>query len=334
MNHRKTRRAFVSRVVPAAALIASVTYASPTVAQEKYPVRPIRMVVGIAAGGTTDLVARLVAKELGTALGQPIVVDNIPGAGGFIATSTLVKAAPDGYTLQFGTTSTNILAPLAQTPADANPVPDVAPLGVVGLAPLALFAHAGSGTDSVRELIDNARRNPGKLNYGSAGLGSTSHLAAELFKMTAGGLDIQHIPYKGGSAMDQAVMTGEVQFAFDGLSVVAEMRKSGRVKALAVMAEKRSKTLIDTPTAKEVGLGDFVAGITYYVFAPKKTPSTIQSAIRDALSKVQTQEAFRNHLLANAVEPETSRTSDAATRFQSEFDRWRGVVQKQNIKLN
>lgn len=296
-----------------------------TCAQEaKYPSRPVRLLVGSLAGGSTDVVARKLATRLAPLLGQSIVVENKAGAGGLIAGLEVARAAPDGYTLQMGSTSTNTLAPLmAAKPQFAYT--DFSTVAIVGAVPLALFVSSSVKAASAGELIAHIRQSPGKYSYASAGVGTTSNMTGELMR-SRNGLDFLHVPYKGGPAMDQAVAADEVQFSFDSPGSVMQLHRAGKVRILALLTETRSELAPDIPTALESGV-NLVSQVSFFVLAPARTPKVIVDSLNQAITRIVRSEEFRSELLAIAVQPAAPANATGAHEFvKAEVERWKDVV--------
>ncbi|HSW16651.1 MAG TPA: tripartite tricarboxylate transporter substrate binding protein, partial [Ramlibacter sp.] len=286
----------------AAAAALTLLTGTPLRAQERFPDRQLRLLVGSLVGGTTDVAARLLATRLASVLGQAVIVDNKAGAGGIIAGKEVAQARPDGYTLQMGSSSTNTLAPLLQSPAPFDLMADFEPVHVVGFVPLALFVPNELPARSIGELVALARSSPGKLSYASAGVGTTSHLTGELFKMQAG-VDIVHVPYRGGPAMDLAVASGEVQLSFDSPGAIAELHQSRKVRALAVLANARSEQLPDVPTSKEADFPELVSLVSFYVLAPAKTPQAVLQTLHRGIADVMQNPEAQRELGKRGIQP-------------------------------
>ncbi|WP_225934642.1 Bug family tripartite tricarboxylate transporter substrate binding protein [Cupriavidus sp. EM10] len=270
-------------------------------AQAPYPDHPVRMVVGFAAGGSTDLVARIVANKLSAVLGQAIVVENKAGAGGTIATDAVAKSKADGYTLLFGTSSHAINTTLyKRLPYDPN---DVVPVSVVASVPMVLAVTPSVKANNAKELVDDIRRNPAKYSYGSAGKGSALHMAVELLKYQEK-IEVIHVPFRGASQAIQSVMAGDVQFLTDAVSTAAPMVQSGKLKALAVTTATRSSVLPNVPTMKEAGFPNYETSIWNMVMVPRGTPTPVieklsaalQTVVRDAEVKQRMQKLVSNPL--------------------------------------
>ena len=256
-------------------------------AQATYPSKAIRWVVPFPASGATDILTRVIAQKLSDALGQPVVVDNKPGAGGSLGSELVARAAPDGYTLLMGTTSTHSIGPaLQKLPYDAQK--NFAAISEVAESPNVLIVSPTLKVNSVRELIALAKAKPGQLNFSSSGIGSIVHLSGEQFK-NASGIDIQHIPYKGTALAIPDIINGQVAMMFDNIVSVMPHIKSGRVKALAITSARRSSLLPELPTMIEAGVPGYVSSAYFGVFAPAGTPKAIIEKLNAELrAKVST----------------------------------------------
>ncbi|QOT74776.1 Bug family tripartite tricarboxylate transporter substrate binding protein [Cupriavidus basilensis] len=301
-------------------------------AQPAYPDHPIRMVVGFAAGGSTDMVARIVANKVGMLLGQPIVVENRAGAGGSIATDAVAKSKADGYTLLFGTSSHAINASLYKTlPYDSGAV---VPVSIVAAVPMVLSVNPSVKASTAKELVDDIRKNPGKYSYGSAGKGSALHMAVELLKYQEH-LDVVHAPYRGASQAIQSVMSGDLQFITDAVSTSAPMIKAGRLKALAVTTGTRSSVLPNVPTMKEAGFPGYETSIWNMVMVPRGTPAPAIEKLSVALQQAVKDPEVRERMEKIGVEPVVDSSPDKAARFvQAETRRWAEVIKAGNIQAD
>lgn len=267
-----------------ALLTGLATLAAPIGAMaQAFPSKPIRLVVPFPPGGLIDVMARLIAPKLGQELGQAIVVENKPGAGGNLGAGEVARAAADGYTLLMAS------PPLTISPALYSSMPykpeQIAAIGLSGRVPNVLLVNPKSGIESVKDLLDRARRNPAKLNYASNGNGTSLHLSAELLK-SASGTFITHIPYRGAAAAVTGLMAGEVDMMFENLPSVIGQIQGGAVKALAVTTRQRSKALPSVPTLAEAGLADFDVSAWYGLAAPAGLPSAVQGTLEQALQRV------------------------------------------------
>jgi tripartite-type tricarboxylate transporter receptor subunit TctC len=271
--------------------LAAFALAAPLAQAQDYPSRPITLVVPYAAGGGNDAMARIVADHMGKTLGWQIVIENRGGAGGTIATRAVAKAAPDGYTLVLGGTGTLAVNPSLYANVGYDPRKDFAPVGLIATSALVILVHPGVEAKTVPELIALAKREPGKLNYASAGVGSGIHLAAELFASMAG-VKLAHVPYKGSGPALNDLLGGHVQIYFSSLPPAVGMRSEGKVRALAVTGPKRSAVFPDLPTVAEDGLPGYEAVLHYGIVAPAGTPGAIvdrlNAALREALAAEET----------------------------------------------
>jgi len=258
----------------AAVLLAAAALHTGIAAAQTYPAKPIRLMVPFPPGGSTDIVARIVAQKLSAQLGQPVVVENRGGAGGTIGTAVVAKAAPDGYSLLVGTTSTHVVAPSVYAKLEYDPVKDFAPVSLMAVTPYLLVVNPAVQAKSVKELVDLMRAQPGRLNYASAGIGSTTHLAMEMLKSASGTFAL-HIPYNGNGPAGAAVIAGQVEILFGSLPSVLPHARSGRVRALAVGTLKRSPSLPEVPTVAESGYAGFDASLWLAIMAPAGTPAPV-----------------------------------------------------------
>ena len=253
---------------------------------QTYPTRPIRMLVGFSPGGPADVMARLIGQRMTTLLGQPIVVENRPGAGGTVAARTIAEAEADGYTLLLGNTSTLVISPLMHKNVGYDPLKAFTPIARLGTTADILVVNPKFPATSLGELIAQAKANPGKLNYSTPGIGTPPHLIAEMLKLKAG-IDIVHVPYKSGGLSIQAVIAGEVQLTFENPAVALPLVQSGVVRALAVTSAARHPQAADVPTLIEGGLPDFVSesftGVVGPAGIPPATVSKLNAAINASL---------------------------------------------------
>lgn len=289
-----------------------------------YPDHAIRLVVGFSAGGTTDVVARILGKEIGDALGQPVVVENRPGAGSNIATEMVARADPDGYTLYMVAVTSAINQTLYKN-LRFDLVDDFAPVALAVRVPNVLVVNPKVPAKSVKELLDYAKANPGKLNFASSGSGTSIHMAGELFKQLAE-VDVTHIPYKGSSPAMTDLIGGQVDYMFDNMPSAWPHVEAGKLRALAVTTADRSKTAPDLPTMKESGFPTFDVSSWFGVIAPKGTPDDVvkklNAVILDALAKPDVQKRLAE---LGAVPAKTS-PAEFGDFIKSEVDNWSKVV--------
>ena len=303
--------------------------AAPWAMAQTYPTKPVKIVVPFGAGGVADLTARTVAQKLAEVLGQPVVVDNKPGAGGIGAGEAVAKSEPDGHTLLLISNGTAVTAGLFKAvPFDT--LKDFAPVSTLGTFDIAIIATADSRFKTLGELVAFARTNPGKLNLGSVNIGSTQNLAAELLKSSAG-LDIQIVPFNGTPALVTALRGGQVDAAVEILGPVMGQIKGGALRALAVTGEKRASALPEVPTAKEGGVANYVASSWNGLAAPAKTPKAVIARLNRELVGILNQPDTRAKLMAINVDARSSTPEQAAELLASDVNRWSDVIDKAKI---
>ena len=319
------RRTFLQLAAAAAALPALPRAAT----AQAWPSRPLRLVVGFPAGGTTDLAARLIGQWLSDRLGQPVVIENRPGAGANLAAETVVRAPPDGYTL-LAATSSNVINTTFYQKLSFNFVRDIAMVAGVTRSPLVLEVNPSLPVKSVPELIAHAKANPGKIALASFGTGTTSHVAGELFKMTAG-VDLFHVPYRGSAPLVTDLLSGLVQAAFDNLPASIEHIRAGKLRALAVGTAERSPALPDVPTVAEF-LPGFEASAWVAVGAPKATPAEIVERLNREINAGLADPRIKARLaeLGGTVFVGTPADFDRLVAEQTE--KWGKVIRAANIK--
>ena len=298
-----------------------------------YPVKPIRLVVPCPAGGPTDQFARQYAQTLSILLGKPVVVDNKSGASGAIGSLEVKNSPPDGYTLLFGTASTHVLYNLINSKPQYDSIKDFTEIAVVGDAPI-VFAVSPSTKGGLKELIEFARLSPGKLQYGSAGEGTYLHIVGERLKYELGGLDIQHIPFRGSAQSIPALMGNQVNMTVDTLGSLINQHRAGKLRIVAIAALKRSSLIPDIPTVNEVtGLKDFQAALWNIVSAPEGLPTGITNILISATTKALTNPELVDKLSAISIQPITNITGVKATSFiAKELVSLRPVVQAAALK--
>jgi tripartite-type tricarboxylate transporter receptor subunit TctC len=312
----------------ASGLLASLLLASLAAAQT-FPSKPVRIVVPFGAGGVADLTARTVAQKLGESLGQAVVIENKPGAGGVVAGDAVAKAEPDGHTLLLMSNGTAVSAGLFKSlPFDT--VRDFAPVSTLGFFDIAIITPADSKFKNFGELLAFAKANPGKLNLGSINIGSTQNLAAELFK-TSAGVDMQIVPFNGTPAVITALRGGQIDAAVEILGPVLPQIKANAVRALAVTGEKRAAVLPDVPTAKESGLPTFVASSWNALAAPAKTPKDVIARLNKEINAALNSADVKKKLADLNVEARGSSPEQAAALLASETKRWGDVIVRAKI---
>jgi len=318
----------VSTVIRAVAL--SLALGATAALAQDYPTRPIHMIVPYPPGGGTDIVARVITEPLGQALGQPIVIDNRGGAAGNVGTEAAARATPDGYTMLFTLSSHTINPKLyAKLPFDVER--DFVPIGLAANIPQILVANPNLPVNNVQELIAYAKANPGKLNFASVGTGSPGHIAGELFKLKTG-VDIVHVPYKGGGPAVTDTLGGQVQLLFVSMPAAWQFVKAGRLKAFAVTSDKRSVVAPDIPTLAEAGVPDCVVNSWYGALVPAKTPPAAVAKLAAALAKVVQSSDVKERLLLQGAEATTSTPQEFDALIRDELAKWDYVIRAAKIK--
>lgn len=306
---------------------------APALAQGTWPDRPIRVVVPFAAGGPSDIVVRLLAPRLSSALGQPIVVDNRAGAGGVTGVDAVAKAAPDGNTIGIGSAGGLAISPRLDRGTPYDPLRDLAPLTLAVLVPEPLVVPAAAPFRTVADLVAAAKAQPGRLNYGSAGSGSMPHLAGELFRMAAG-IDITHVSYRGGAPLALAILQNEVQLGFADLPILLPHIRSGALRALAVGTQQRLEWIPDVPTMTEVGLPGVDANNWHGFVAPARTPQPMLDRLHAALAGALNDSDIRRALHDQGAVPGGNSPAEFAAFLRAELDKWGGVVQRAGVRAD
>ncbi len=299
-------------------------------AAQDWPQRPLRMLVGFGAGGGTDILARIVAPAMGTALGQPVVIENRPGAGGSIAANQVAKSAPDGYTAFLLNNGHAVSAVMIRS-LPFHPVDDFQAVSMVATMPLVILAGPRAGFGSLQGLIEVARLNPDKLNLASVGIGSTQHFAAELLFNSAG-IRVVHVPYKGTPNAVTATISNETQLLVETLGPVIGQIRGQAVQALTVTSSTRFPGLPNVPTAAEAGLSGYEVTTWYALVFPARTPAAIVEKMRAALRAALAREDVRKLMINAAFLPSESTPGELAAHMRAEIARWGGVRDKAGIK--
>ena len=310
----------------------ALTATMPAVAQGDYPSRPITLVVPYAAGGGNDIMARVAAEKMSPVLGQQIVIENRGGAGGSIATRAVGKAAPDGYTLVLGGTGTLAINPTLYANVGYDPRKDFAPVGLIATSALVVLVNTSVPATTIGELIALARRDPGKLNYASAGVGSGIHLGAELFA-TMAGVKLTHIPYKGSAPALTDLVGGHVAIYFSSLPPAIALIREGKVRALAVTGPQRSALLPDLPTVAEAALPGYESVLHYGIVAPAGTPRPIVEKLNAAMQAALAEADVRERIIADGAEPLPGTPEDYAADIDREETKWSKVVRVSGAKV-
>ena len=307
------------------------TFAQAQSGPASYPTKAIRFVVPVSAGGGADMIARATVERLGKELGQTFVVDNISGGGGAIASQTVARATPDGYTLIQAYVATHGTAPATRKlPYDA--LRDFTPIGMIGTAPNVLCIYPGLPVKDVKSFIDYARKQAGNIAYGSAGAGSLTHLVGELFKLQTG-LTMTHVPYRGVAPANVDLMGGQTQAAFPSLAGALPHIRSGRMRPLAVTGMKRHELLKDVPTFEELGLKGFDGEQWYGIMGPAGMPPVLVKQLNEALNKVLTQPDFKDKLAGEAVALVPMSPEAFGAYVKADIERWAKVAKDQKIQL-
>jgi tripartite-type tricarboxylate transporter receptor subunit TctC len=331
MTLRSPRRRLVGLLFAAFPFIAGLA-PQQAGAQAAYPERPIRLIVPYAPGGSADIAARLVADEWAKALGQALVIENRAGAGGNIGVDFVAKAPADGYTIGLQTVS------LAINPAIFGNMPfdtqkDLSPIGMVATSQHVLVVNPKLPAQNVKELIALAQAQPGKLNYGSAGPGSTFHMAAELFKSQAK-VDIAHVPYRGGGPALIDTMAGQVDMCFPVLSAAQQQVQAGKLRALGVTGPRRSPLMPDVPTIAEAGVPGYDFETWFMVFAPGGTPPAVIDKLNAALNRALGTPALAERMVREGFDPQPTTPAQARERLQREMPLWAKLVKERGITMN
>jgi tripartite-type tricarboxylate transporter receptor subunit TctC len=301
-------------------------------AQEPYPSRPVRFILPFPPGGGTDILGRVIAERLSANLGQPVVVENRGGAGGNVGAEAAARSSPDGYTLVLAAPSLAI-SPSLYSKLNYDPVKDFAPVSLVATVPNVMITDTSVEAKTLQEFIALARSRPGGMNFGSGGSGTSNHLAGELFNIVTG-TKLVHVPYKGVNLAMQDVLSGRVQLVFIGIPAALPHIKTGRLRALALVAPQRSPALPDVPTVVEAGLKDFELTTWYGVLAPAGTPRPIVMRLNAELVKIMHAPDVKERLAGIATDPQTSTPEEFAAYIKQEIAKWGDVVRKANLKAD
>ena len=302
-----------------------------SVRAQTYPAKPIRYIVPVAAGGGNDMIARVVTERWGRLLGQTFVVENQSGGGGVIASQTTMRAAPDGYTLMQGYVATHGTNP-ATRKVPYDPIKDFTPIGMIGATPNVLVVNSQLPVKNMKEFIDYARKNPGKVSYGTAGQGSLTHMTMELFKQETG-LYILHIPYRGIAPAINDLLGGQTQAMFPGLAAALQYINSGKVRALAVTGSRRSPVMKDVPTMEELGFKGFDAMQWYGTVGPAGIPTDIVKRLNETQIATLKLPEMREKLMIEAVDPMPMSPEQFGQFIKDENRRWTALAKARNIQL-
>lgn len=313
----------LTKVLPKVLLLASLCW-SAGVSAQTWPTRPIRMIVAFAPGGPTDIVSRVIAQRLSEQLGQPVLIDNKPGAGGNLAAELAATAAPDGYTA-FYNTSAIVIGPALYAKVNYNPLKDFAPVALTASVPMALVVNPALPVRSVKDFLDLARSKPGQLNYSSSGTGTITHLASAMVTAQTG-LQTQHVPYRGSAPGLVDLASGQTQFMIDTINTVLPYVRDGRLRVLAVTTLKRSSVLPEVPTLHESGIAGFDAAAWQGIVLPAGTPADIINRLNAEVNKALTHPDVIAKLAAQGTDILGGTAAQYAAHLRSEMPRWAKAV--------
>lgn len=323
----------MNRLVKFAALLAGALGAAPHGAAraEAYPSKPVKIVIPFVAGGSSDIVGRAIGSKFQELLGQPAVVENKPGANGAIAAEYVAKSEPDGYTVLVGSIGVFSINAALFKDLRYQPVRDFAPITLAVTTPNILIAKPGLPAASVKELVEYARKNPGRLSYCSSGTGSSDHLTGEVFKQSA---DVQavHVPYKGGAACQTDLMGGQIDFSFQNMGAVTNYIRAGKMKALAVTAAARHPQLANVPSAREAGFPELVVTSWQAAAAPAKTPREVVAKLNDAMARTLKSPDVRERMNQIGFDVVAGTPEEFGAFMKAEVERWTQVVERGGIK--
>jgi len=319
-----------TRAAGALAVLALASVPASALAQ-RFPEKPVRIVVGLAAGGPTDVVVRMVAARLSESWSHPVVVDNRVGAGGTVAADLVARASPDGYSLLNCSLATHGISPALYRKLGYDPLKSFAPLGLIGTTPNILVAHPGVAARSVADLVALAKGAPGKLHYASSGVGASPHLTMELLKSRTG-IDVVHVPFKGSAPAMPEILGGRVQVMFDNLPGQVSYVRSGRLRALGVSSLQRSALLPDVPTIAEAGVPDFEVDVWYGLCAPAATPAQVRARIHADLVTALASPELARRLAESGVDVKPMTAEAFGTFVAAELRKWAGAVKTAGIQ--
>jgi len=323
----------MNRRIASLALALTLSLVSTLAVAQAWPSKPIKYIVPFAPGGTTDILGRTIADKLSIALGQPVVIENKPGAGGGLGAEFVAKAAPDGYTIMGGTISTHAINASLYKDLPYDPVKNFVPITLIARVPNMLVINPNVPAKNVQELVALLKANPGKYTFASSGNGTSQHLSGELFKIQAG-VDMQHIPYKGSPPALQDVMGGQVTMTFDNITTAWPLAKDGKLRAVAVTTAKRSSIAPDVPTLAEAGLPGYEIGSWQGVFAPAGTPPEIVKRLNAEIVKIINSPDVQQRLSTLGAEPAPNTPEEFAAMVKLEVVKWADVVKKSGAKVD
>ncbi len=314
-------------------LVVVMVAVSPFALSQPYPAKPIRLIVPQPPGGGNDTIARMIGQKLAVALKQQVAVDNRAGAGGLIGAELAAKAPPDGYTLLLGNVAVLAIIPNVQKKTPYDPLRDFAPISLIASAPLLVVVHPSLPVSSIKQLVALAKAKPGQLNYASNGIGSSTHLATEMFKLMAK-VDLLHVPYKGLGPATTDLLSGQVQLIFSSAVAMMPHVKAGRLRAIAMTGAKRSPVIANIPTVAEAGLPDYESGSWYGILAPAGMPRAIIDLLSHEIATATRSPDIADRLAAEAVLPIGSSPSEFAAHMQKEFTRIGEVIRSSGARFD
>jgi len=300
---------------------------------QSFPSKPVTLVVPFPAGSTTDLVGRILQDELAKAVGQTVVIDNRGGAGGGVGTEAVARSAPDGYTLLMGTIGTHSINPAVYAKINYDPIKDFEPVIQFGTAPNVLVVHPDLPIKSVADLIAYIKANPGKVNFGSSGNGTSNHLSGAMF-VARNGLQATHVPYRGGAQAITDLLRGEIQFMFYHYLPLLPHIQEGKLRAIANTNATRIAALPDVPVMKEAGMDDFVVSAWFGVYAPARTPKEVVTKLNETILKIINSPQVKKSLMAQGIDPVAGSPADLQKLNQAELARWAKAVEQAGAKLS
>ena len=303
-----------------------------TAAAQAYPSRPLRIIVMYGPGSTIDIMARLIAPKLTEALGQPVIVENRAGAGGAIGMDMAAKAPPDGHTLTIGATGPSVTNPLLYPKTPFDPLRDFAYISLIATGPAVIAVHPSIPAKTLKELVALAQARPGQLNYGSPGVGTSPHLAGELFKQVTA-TQIVHVPYKGNAEAITDLLGGQISIVFTGVPPVIPLMQAGKIKLMATTGNKRIATIPELPTIAEAGYPGAAMGIWYGLVAPAATPKDVLARLHKEITRIQTLPDIRERFVQLGTEPTTSTPEQFTALVRDELVKWGRVIKAANVKV-
>ena len=327
MNLRKFRTVLAATSLLALTLFTSIASA------ESWPTKPIKIILGFPPGGATDILSRDFAAKLSEELKQPVLIENKPGAGGTIGADFAAKAPPDGYTLTIGTTSNHAIAVSLYKKLPYDPIKDFAPITILAVSQNVVVINPLVPANNIRELVAYAKANPGKLNFGSSGNGTISHLTGEMFN-TLNGTQIMHIPYKGSAFVFPDLLSGQISVMYDSTISIGSLVRSGKVKALAVTGAKRSALMPELPTVAESGYRDFESTNWFGFFAPAATPKDILTKLNAAAVKVLAAPDLQARFALQGAEVVANNPAEALAMIKADIVKWAEVAKKSGAKID